>query len=129
MTSSDEAVRHEWGSRLAAVLVTTGSAIGLGNIWKFPYLAGTQGGGGFVLLYVLFIALVGLPVLISELFVGQAGQANAVKSFENLDRPRTFWRTSGLTGMLAAFLILPFYSLVGGLVIHFIGLAVTNAFS
>jgi neurotransmitter:Na+ symporter, NSS family len=121
--------RHEWGSRFAAILVTTGSAVGLGNIWKFPYMAGTQGGGGFVLLYIFCTALVGLPLLISELYIGQRGKANAIRSFENLDRPKTWWALPGWTGMVAAIVILSFYTLIGGWVLNFIALSVTNSFS
>lgn len=121
--------RHEWGSRLAAILVTTGSAIGLGNIWKFPYMAGTMGGGGFVLLYVGCVLAVGLPILVGELYIGQRGRANAAHAFEKIVGKKTAWSTPGYTGIVAAFLILSFYTLIGGWVLNFIGLAATNAFS
>ena len=101
-------MRAHWSSRIAFVLAAAGSAIGLGNIWKFPYMAGESGGGAFVLIYLGCIAIVGLPILIAEMYVGQAGQANVVESFENLDRKNTPWVAPGFMGFLSAVLILIF---------------------
>lgn len=112
-------LRSHWGSRLAFVLAAVGSAVGLGNIWKFPYIAGLNGGGLFVLIYLVCIALVGVPVFIAELYIGQQGQKNAIESFEVLDRKNTPWRSAGFLGILSAFFILSFYSVVGGWVLDF----------
>ena len=99
-------MRAHWGSRFAFILATAGSAIGLGNIWKFPYVAGTNGGGYFVIIYLIAVALVGLPVMISELYIGQQAQTDAVDAFEKLDKKKTFWQISGWFGLISAFLIL-----------------------
>ncbi len=111
--------RVHWSGRLAFILATAGSAIGLGNIWKFPYVAGENGGGAFVLIYLLCILLVGIPIMISELFIGQQSQCNAVSSFEQLDRKNSPWQTAGWFGLIASVLILSFYSVVGGWVLDF----------
>lgn len=111
--------RAHWSGRLAFILAATGSAIGLGNIWKFPYITGVNGGGAFVLIYLFCIALVGLPILIAELFIGKEGQANVVDSFNNLEDKKSNWRITGFVGLSAAFLILSFYSVVGGWVLDF----------
>jgi len=111
--------RAHWGSRLAFILAAAGSAIGLGNIWKFPYIAGLNGGGLFVLIYLFCILLVGVPVFIAELYVGQQGQKNAVESFEVLSNGRTWWSLPGYLGLISAFLILSYYSVVGGWVLDF----------
>ncbi|RME17737.1 MAG: sodium-dependent transporter [Bdellovibrio sp.] len=112
--------RAHWGSRFAFLLAAAGSAVGLGNIWKFPYITGVNGGGAFVLIYLLCVALVGVPVLVAELYIGQKSQKNAVEAFSVLDPPRSPWRISGLLGVLSAFLILSFYSVIGGWVIDFL---------
>lgn len=111
--------RAHWSGRLAFILAAAGSAIGLGNIWKFPYITGINGGGAFVLIYLACIALVGLPILIAEIYIGQKGQSNAVASFEKLHKKNTFWAAPGYMGLLAAILILSFYSVVGGWVLDF----------
>lgn len=112
--------RVHWSGRLAFILAAAGSAIGLGNIWKFPYIAGVNGGGAFVLIYLLCIACVGLPVLISEIYIGQRTQSNAVRAFEKLSGDKkTFWSAPGYMGLISAILILSFYSVVGGWVLDF----------
>lgn len=121
--------RAHWSGRLAFVLAAAGSAVGLGNLWKFPYIAGVNGGGAFVLIYLVCIALVGLPILIAELYIGQKGQANAVASFELLHKKKTFWAAPGFMGLLSAILILAFYSVVGGWILDFAYMAFTDGFS
>ncbi|MFQ5559139.1 MAG: sodium-dependent transporter [Nitrospinota bacterium] len=111
--------RVQWSGRVAFILATAGSAIGLGNIWKFPYIAGINGGGAFVLIYLVCIALVGIPIMIAEMYIGQRGQKNAVTSFEVLDKKGTWWRMPGFMGIVSAFLILSFYSVVGGWILDF----------
>lgn len=112
-------LRSHWGSRLGFVMAAVGSAVGLGNIWKFPYIAGINGGGLFVLIYLICIALVGIPVFVAELYIGQQGQKNAVEAFEVLDRKNTPWRSAGFLGILSAFFILSFYCVVGGWILDF----------
>ncbi|PIR22457.1 MAG: sodium-dependent transporter [Deltaproteobacteria bacterium CG11_big_fil_rev_8_21_14_0_20_45_16] len=111
--------RAHWTNRLAFILAASGSAVGLGNIWKFPYITGTNGGGAFVLIYLVCIALVGIPIFIAELYIGQSSQKSVVESFEVLDRKNSPWKSIGWLGLAAAFLILSFYSVVGGWVLDF----------
>ncbi|MBU0505911.1 sodium-dependent transporter [bacterium] len=120
--------RAQWSSRLLFVLVASGSAVGLGNIWKFPYMAGSGGGGAFVLVYLLCVLFIGLPIFVAELYIGQQSQANPVKAFEIMHKPKTPWRFIGLLGVLSAYLILSFYSVVGGWVLDFSYQALTNQF-
>lgn len=121
--------RAHWSSRLAFILAAAGSAVGLGNIWKFPYITGVNGGGAFVVVYLLCIAAVGLPIFVAELFIGQRAQRNVVESFEVIDRKGTPWRFTGWMGLLSAVLILSFYSVVGGWVLDFILRAAMNEFA
>ena len=108
------AARAHWTSRLGFILAAAGSAVGLGNIWKFPYMTGENGGGAFVLVYLLCVLGVGLPILIAEVYIGRESQRNVVQAFEALDRPRSPWKVTGWLGLVTAFLILSFYSVVGG---------------
>lgn len=112
-------MRSHWSGRLAFILAASGSAIGLGNIWKFPYITGENGGGAFVLAYLITIAIVGFPIFIAEVFIGQKSQKNAVGAFEALHRKDSPFRLVGLMGVLSAFLILSFYSVVGGWILSF----------
>jgi NSS family neurotransmitter:Na+ symporter len=111
--------RGQWSTQFAFILAATGSAVGLGNIWRFPYVAGTNGGGAFVLIYLACIFAIGLPIFISELYLGQKSQTNAVKAFEVLDKKGTFWQLPGWMGLLAAILIMSFYSVIGGWILDF----------
>ena len=111
--------RSHWSGRIAFILAAVGSAVGLGNIWKFPHMAGENGGGLFVLIYLGCIALVGLPVFIAELYLGQKSQANAVTAFERLHKPGTPWVWLGFMCVLSTFLVAGFYSVVGGWVLEF----------
>lgn len=109
--------RAQWSSRLAFILAATGSTVGLGNVWKFPYVTGANGGGAFVLTYLMCVVLVGLPLLISKLLVGRRGRAAPGESFRRVavaEGRSPQWRWVGGLGVLAAFLILCFYSVVGG---------------
>lgn len=109
--------RSYWSSRLTFILAATGSAVGLGNIWKFPYIAGQHGGGAFVLVYLLCIALIGLPLMIAEILIGRRGgraPADSIAHLAQADERSTRWRWAGTLGTLTAFLILTFYSVIGG---------------
>ncbi|CAN0606504.1 unnamed protein product, partial [Ectocarpus sp. 12 AP-2014] len=115
MTDNNPAApqRGMWSSRLAFILAATGSAVGLGNIWKFPYVTGENGGGAFVMVYLLCIAIIGIPIMMAEVFIGRNGRHNPIASFRlvaerNLASPA--WRVSAIVGVLAAFIILSFYS-------------------
>ncbi len=107
----------QWSSRTAFVLAATGSAVGLGNIWKFPYMVGDSGGAVFVLVYLVCIALIGLPILVSEWLLGRRGQSNPINTMQTLSRKEKKspdWVLVGIAGVLGSFLILSFYSVVGG---------------
>ena len=106
--------RAHWGSRTGFILAAAGSAVGLGNIWKFPYITGTNGGGWFVLIYLACIVLVGLPILVAEIMIGRAAQAQPVVAFERLKGRPTGWSMIGWMGLLASFLTLSFYIVVAG---------------
>jgi len=106
--------RTHWGSRWGFILAAAGSAVGLGNIWKFPYITGENGGGLFVLIYLVCIALVGLPILIAEIMIGRAAQAQPVEAFKRLQGGPTGWTAVGWMGVMAGFLILSFYIVVAG---------------
>lgn len=128
----DGAARGLWSSRLAFVLAATGSAVGLGNVWKFPYVTGENGGGAFVLVYLLCIAIIGIPIMMAEVFIGRNGRHNPITSFRlvaerNLASP--VWRISAIIGMLAAFIILSFYSVIGGWATSYIGHAAAGDFT
>lgn len=127
--STETVERAHFTNRFFFILAAVGSAIGLGNIWKFPYIAGVNGGGAFVLVYLACIAVVGIPIFVAELYVGQRAQANAVKAFEVLHKKKTAWRGIGLMGVLSSFLILSFYSVVGGWVLDFEYRSVLNQFA
>ena len=103
--------RATLGGKLSAVLVAAGSSVGLGNIWRFPYVVGENGGGAFLAIYICCVALLGLPVMLAEFTVGRASHLNAVGAFRALDRR---WSLLGYSGVLAAFLILGFYFVVSG---------------
>ncbi|MCI7141196.1 sodium-dependent transporter [Alistipes sp.] len=103
--------RATLGGKLSAVLVAAGSSVGLGNIWRFPYVAGDNGGGAFLVIYILCVLLLGLPLMLAEFTVGRASHRNAVGAFRTLD-PK--WGLLGYIGVLAAFLILGFYLVVSG---------------
>lgn len=111
--------REGFSSGLGAFAATLGSAVGLGNIWKFPYLAGTNGGGAFILIYLAFVLVVGLPVMISEFLIGRRTRTNAVDAFKQL-APGSSWYLTGVAGAVAAYLILAFYTTVAGWVYAYI---------
>lgn len=112
-------ISASWSSKIGFILSAAGSAIGLGAIWKFPYTAGTNGGAVFFLLFLLFTVLVGLPVLLAEFYIGRSGGKNAIGSFETL-APGSKWPWVGRMGVAACFVLLSFYSVVGGWVLNYV---------
>ena len=120
--------RATFGSKLGVILVSVGSAVGLGNIWRFPYIAGEGGGGAFLIIYLLCLLIMGIPVLTAEFFVGKYTHLNAVGAYRKL-APRTPWVTIGYNGVLAAFLIYGFYSVVAGWTLHYVWQSASGALS
>lgn len=122
----------QWSSKMTFVLAATGSAVGLGNIWRFSYLVGDSGGAAFVLVYLACVALVGLPILVAEWMIGRRGQANPINSMLKVSRDNKrspLWALVGASGILAAFLILSFYSVIGGWSLNYTLESVIGTFS
>lgn len=131
VAATETPARAHWSSRLAFVLAAVGSAVGLGNLWRFPTEAGANGGGAFVLIYVLCVALIGAPLLLSETIIGRHGQRNAVAStvwLAHQSQSSGGWAALAWFGMLASFLVLTFYSVVAGWVLYFIGVTAADWF-
>ena len=120
--------RATFGSKLGVIMATVGCAVGLGNIWRFPYMLGQNGGAAFLAVYILCIILLGLPVMLSEFFIGRYTRKNAAGAFKVL-APGTKWSLIGYNGVLASFLILGFYSVVAGWTLEYIMQAVTGSLS
>lgn len=123
--------RSLWSSRFAFIMVTAGAAVGLGNIWKFPYMAGHNGGGIFVLLYIIFILLIGIPAMIAELMLGRRGRQNPVNSLARLAKEAhasPYWQGTGWLGALTLLLVLSFYSVVAGWSIAYLFFALQGIF-
>lgn len=120
--------RATFGSKLGVIFASVGSAVGLGNIWRFPYETGQNGGAAFLLIYALCVLLLGLPVMISEFFIGRYSHRNAAGAFHVLV-PGTKWNIIGYNGVIAAFLILGFYSVVAGWTLEYIYQALSGSLS
>ncbi|MBM7714095.1 NSS family neurotransmitter:Na+ symporter [Bacillus thermophilus] len=114
--------KEQWSSKLGFILASAGAAIGLGAIWKFPYVTGMSGGGAFFLIFVVFTLLIGLPMLISEFIIGRGSGREALSAYKKL-APDSFWVWVGRLGLLGCFLLLSFYSVVGGWVLIYSGLS------
>ena len=121
------ATSGKFGSRLGFIFAAAGSAIGLGNIWRFPYTAGSNGGAAFVLVYLGFVALIGIPVLLAELSLGRKSQTNAVGAFKAIV-PDSLWPFVGGLGVLTGFGILAFYSVIAGWTISYLVHAMLGTF-
>lgn len=120
--------REHWGSRFGFVIAAAGSAVGLGNIWKFPYITGENGGGLFVLIYLFCIAIVGIPIMMAEIVIGRASQKSPVAAFETLAGERSNWKIVGLMGVIVGFIILSYYSVVAGWALNYTFMSLTNFF-
>ena len=118
--------RVTFGSKIGVILATVGCAVGLGSIWRFPYMVGENGGGAFLLVFLICIALLGLPIMITEFFIGRHSRSNAAGAFKKL-APGTQWKWIGYNGVLAAFLILSFYSVVSGWTLEYIWQALSGS--
>jgi len=122
----------QWSSRFTFILAVTGSAVGLGNIWKFPYLAGENGGGAFVLVYLAFVFAIGLPIMMAEILLGRRGRRNPVATMQILGEEESGqpnWRYLGLIGVIGGFIILSFYSVIAGWAVAYIFKAASGSFA
>ena len=121
-----------WSSRMAFVLAVTGSAVGLGNIWKFPYIAGQNGGGAFVLVYLACVVLIGMPVMMSEILIGRRGRRNPVATMKLLGKEEGSsgkWGWVGGMGVVAGILILSYYSVIAGWTLAYVVKSATGVFA
>ena len=121
--------RDGFSSKFGVIAAAAGSAVGLGNIWRFPYIAGENGGGAFLLVYLLFIISIGMPVMLSELLIGRRAQKNVFGAFRSLAPDKPLFMAVGIMGVGAAFMILAFYAVVAGWTLEYTFLAVGNSLS
>src|SRR5690625_1114976 len=112
-------ITEQWTSKLGFILATAGSAIGLGAIWKFPYMAGISGGGAFFFIFLIFTLFVGMPILLAEFIIGRGSQKDAVSAYATF-APNTSWHLIGVLGMVTCFILLSFYSVVGGWILLYL---------
>ncbi len=132
MSANKQSIHDEWSSRFTFILAATGSAVGLGNIWKFPYITGENGGGAFVLVYLLCVLAIGIPIMIAEILMGRRGRQSPVNTMADLAveagaDPR--WRYLGWMGVAAGFLILAYYSVIAGWALSYVVKAFAGSFS
>ena len=120
--------RANFGSKLGVILASAGSAVGLGNIWRFPFATGNHGGAAFILIYLGCVLFFGIPIMVAEFSIGRHSRANTAGAYQKL-APGTHWRWVGRMGVLAGFLILGYYSVVAGWTLEYIVQAGTNAFA
>ncbi|MDZ4380574.1 MAG: sodium-dependent transporter [Parvibaculum sp.] len=123
---------RQWSSRFAFLMAAIGSAVGLGNVWRFPYLAGENGGGAFILIYAATTLAIALPILISEIMLGRMGKQspiNAMRALIARHKAARIWMLIGWGGVAGAFIVLSYYSVIGGWALKYIELALTGAFS
>ena len=120
--------RDKLKTRLGFILLSAGCAIGIGNVWKFPYMAGQGGGGAFVLFYLLFLVILGLPILCMEFAVGRASQKSPVKAYQALEKPGQKWHIHGYLTLVGCYLLMMFYTTVTGWMIHYFFLTAGGRF-
>jgi SNF family Na+-dependent transporter len=113
--------REKLGSRLGFILLSAGCAIGIGNVWKFPYMVGQYGGGAFVLIYLFFLAILGVPVLTMEFAIGRAAQKSPVKFYQELEPKGSKWHWHGYVALAENYLLLMFYTSVAGWLLQYFG--------
>lgn len=111
--------RERLGSRMGFILLSAGCAIGIGNVWRFPYIAGLYGGGMFVLFYLLFLIVMGVPVMTMEFAVGRASRKSVIRSFTELEKPGQKWHLNGWLGMAGNYLLMMFYTTVAGWMLYY----------
>ena len=118
--------RESFGSRLGFLLVSAGCAIGIGNVWRFPYITGQNGGGYFVLFYLICLVVIGIPVLTMELAVGRAGRKSAVLAYKALEKPGQKWHIHGYFTLIGCYLLMMFYTTVAGWMLHYFYMTATG---
>ena len=129
---TNQLLQDQWSSKWAFILAATGAAVGLGNVWRFPYMAGTNGGSAFVIMYLAFVAIIGLPIMIAEILIGRRALQNPVSAIATLaeeSNQSTHWGWLGWWGALALLLVLSFYSVVSGWSIAYLLRSFSETFS
>ena len=111
--------RETFSSRLGFLLISAGCAIGLGNVWRFPYITGKYGGAAFVLLYLLFLLILGLPVMVMELAVGRASRRSIALSFQTLEPKGSKWHWFSYVGLAGNYLLMMFYTVIAGWLLYY----------
>ena len=111
--------RERLGSRLGFILLSAGCAIGCGNVWKFPWMTGQFGGGGFVLIYIICLLVLGLPVMTMEFAMGRASQASPIRMYQKLEKPGQKWHVHGAFALIGNICLMAFYTVVAGWMIHY----------
>ncbi len=132
MTERKTSIHGEWSNRWIFILAATGSAVGLGNIWKFPYIAGENGGGAFVLVYLVCIAAIGIPIMMAEVLLGRRGRQspiNTMKLLAQQEKVNPHWQFLGWSGVVAGFLILSYYSVIAGWALAYVLKAISGDFT
>ena len=130
--NTKKSIHGEWSSRFAFILAATGSAVGLGNIWKFPYITGENGGGAFVLVYLLCVVLIGIPIMMAESMLGRRARQSPINAMQTLAEEAKAdpnWHYLGWLGVVAGFLILSYYSVIAGWSIAYVFKAFIGSFS
>ena len=120
--------REKFGSRMGFILLSAGCAIGIGNVWRFPYIAGMYGGGMFVLFYLFFLIAMGIPVMTMEFAVGRASRKSVIKSFTELEKPGHKWHLHGYLGMAGNYILMMFYTIVAGWMLYYFYQMLTGQF-
>ena len=118
--------KSQWGSKIGFILASAGSAIGLGAVWKFPYMTAANGGGSFLLVFLIFTLLIGLPLLLAEFVLGRGAAVSAVKTFGKLGKNKKY-NIFGIIGAFALFVLLSFYSVIGGWILVYLGISIADA--
>ena len=125
----EEVEREKLGSRMGFILLSAGCAIGIGNVWRFPYITGLYGGGVFVLFYLFFLIAMGVPVMTMEFAVGRASRRSIIKSFTELEKPGQKWHLNGYLGMAGNYLLMMFYTTVAGWMLYYFYQMLTGKFT
>lgn len=132
MSNSTQSPHGQWSGRMAFILAATGSAVGLGNVWKFPYITGENGGGAFVLVYLLCIAVIGVPIMMAEVLLGRRGRQSPINTMAKLAREESLsasWKWLGIMGVVTGFIILSYYSVIAGWALAYIERSLSGTFT
>ena len=125
---AEETQRESLGSRLGFILISAGCAIGIGNVWRFPYLCGQYGGGAFVLIYLIFLAILGLPAMCMEFAIGRAAQKSPVRMYHEIEPKGSYWHLHSYVCMAGNYILMMFYTTVAGWMLRYFFLEVAGTF-